>query len=376
MATPVVRGAAVLPAPITVVSRTVVPVVLRATAREAAGATMRVAGVRVIDRAIRQLGRLRDARVVIADDGSIPLPRRLPPSFERREIHGDVVSAIEELCAELGPETAVVSADTVWTTPARFDKATRVVDRPSRELALDAVFWDAQRDSLGIVDRLVNQRIWSRITRWFLIHLPIAPGLLTLASGFAGLYGALMVAAGTNSSVVWGFAALEGCVILDGCAAELARVRMHQSALGAWLDTVVGDFVNVVMILAVGLALWHHGGTYLDMKMALAAAGMTLFYMAVAYRELMRQGERDVMKLRWWFAYGQPLRNFGGAGSQPIRAVMLLGRRDVVVLLSLALSFFDQLPVAMIYMMIVAIVRAGGALGQLFAPDWRYRPPA
>ena len=61
------------------------------------------------------------------------------------------------------------------------------------------------------------------------------------------------------------------------------------------------------MMLAVGLALWRHGGTYLDMKMAVAAAAMTLFYVAVSYRELMRQGEGDVMKLRWWFAYGQTL---------------------------------------------------------------------
>ena len=216
----------------------------------------------------------------------------------------------------------------------------------------------------------------SRITRLLLAHLPFSPALITLVAGFLGLYGALMVATGSGLGVVTGFVVLQAFVVFDGCAGELARVRLHQSALGAWLDTLVGDFVNVVMVLAVGMSLWRHGGTYLDMKMALVAGGMTLFYMAVSYRELMRQGEGDVMKLRWWFAYGQTLRGISGAGSNSIKVVLLLGRRDVVIFLAIGLAYFDQLPVVLLYSLIVAIVRAGGALGQLFTPDWRIRPPA
>jgi hypothetical protein len=103
---------------------------------------------------------------------------------------------------------------------------------------------------------------------------------------------------------------------------------------------------------------------------------MTLFYVVVSYRELMRQGEGDVMKLRWWFAYGQKLKDVSGAGSSSIRGMMLLGRRDFVIVLSLGLAYFDQLPIVLLYMMIIAIVRAAGALGQLLTSDWRIRPPA
>lgn len=368
--------AAALSRPATIAARTMVPIILAATEQEATGARMQVAGLRVVDRAIRQLSRLRDVHVVIATDGSVPLPRRLPPRMELREITGDATTAIERMRDELGSEAIVVRADTVWLQPARFDKGTRVVDAASRRVATEAVFREAQRDTIGIVDRLLNQKISSRLTQLLLVHLPAPPALMTLVAGFVGLYGALMVAVGTWQSGVIGFAILEGYAILDGCAGELGRVRLHQTALGAWLDTVVGDFVNVVMILAVGVALWRHGGTYLDMKMALAAAAMTLFYVAISYRELMRQGEGDVMKLRWWFAYGQSLKNVSGAGSSSIKAVMLLGRRDVVIVLALALAYFEQLWVVLIYTMIVAMVRAGGALGQLLTPDWRFRPPA
>ena len=58
---------------------------------------------------------------------------------------------------------------------------------------------------------------------------------------------------------------------------------------------------------------------------------MTLFYVVVSYRELMRQGEGDVMKLRWWFAYGQTLKNVSGAGLDLHQGMMLLGRRDFVI---------------------------------------------
>jgi hypothetical protein len=367
--------AAVLSRPPAIAARTLVPIILSVTEQEAAGARMHVGGLRVVDRAIRQLARLRDVQVVIASDGSVPLPRRLPPRMELREIGGDATVAIERLCDELGPEATVIHADTVWLQPARFDKGTRVVDAASRRLANESVFRDAQRDTVGIVDRLFNQKISSRLTQHLLIHLRAASALVTLVAGFLGLYGALLVAVGTWQSVVIGFAILEGYAILDGCAGELARVRLHQTAFGAWLDTVVGDFVNLVTILAVGLALWRHGGSYLDMKMALAAAAMTLFYVAISYRELMRQGEGDVMKMRWWFAYGQSLKNVSGAGSSSIKVVMLLGRRDVVIVLALALAYFEQLWVVLIYLMIVAMVRAAGALGQLFTPAWRTRPP-
>jgi hypothetical protein len=333
---------------------------------------MQVGGLRVIDRAIRLLGRLGDAHVVIAADGSVPLPRRLPPNVERRDIDGDVTAAIEQLREELGPHAMIVGADNVWLQPAGFEQGIRVADAASRRAAAQEVFGDSQRETVGIIDRLFNQKIASRLTRLLLVHLPAPPALLTLIAGLVGVYGALLVAVGSWTS---GLIILEGFAILDGCASELGRVRLHQTAFGGWLDTVIGDFVNVLMILAVGLALWRHGGAYLDMKMALVAAAMTLFYVAVSYRELMRQREGDVMKLRWWFAHGQTLKDARGADSAPIRWVMLLGRRDVVIVLAIGLAWFDRLPMVLLYLMIIAFVRAAGALGQLLTPAWRIRLP-
>src|SRR4051812_24691917 len=94
---PIARAAAVLaPRAVSAPVNTVIPVILRATEAESIGARMRVGGMRIVDRAIRQLARLRDARVIIATDGSIPLPRRLPPNIERRDVAAaSAIAALE-----------------------------------------------------------------------------------------------------------------------------------------------------------------------------------------------------------------------------------------------------------------------------------------
>ena len=329
---PIARAAAVLaPRAVSAPATTVIPVILRATEVESRGARMRVGGMRIVDRAIRQLARLRDARVIVVSDGSIPLPRRLPANIERRDIDGDAAAAIAALQQELGPETTSVGADTVWLQPGRFDKGIQVVDAASRRTAADSVYADLQRDAGGIFDRIINRKISTVLTRLLFANLPVTPALLTLAAGFVGVYGALMIATGTAPERRDRLRGAAGIRRPRRLRVGAARLRLHQSALGAWLDTMTGDFVIIVLMLAVGRALWAHGGTFLDMKMAVAGAAMTVFYAAVTYRELVRQHEGDVSKLRWWFAYGQSLRSVSGAGSQSIKAVAMLGRRDVLI---------------------------------------------
>jgi CDP-L-myo-inositol myo-inositolphosphotransferase len=59
--------------------------------------------------------------------------------------------------------------------------------------------------------------------------------------------------------MVAGFACQQLQSILDGCDGELARVRMQQSKLGAWLDTFVDDVLNVLITAAIGSACLARG---------------------------------------------------------------------------------------------------------------------
>jgi hypothetical protein len=372
----------------------IVPVILLATREEKLGAEMRVGGLRVIDRTLRQIARLRDAKVTVVSDGSIRLPKkRLPAHIEVRHTENPG-ALVAELKSQGDP--IVIGADVVRVQGNRLDRGTRIVDRASRRLAEDAIFEDLMRGDLGIVARFINKKISFRLTRYLLVHLPITPNMVTLIAGFIGLYGALLISTGTYENIVMGFLLAQAQSILDGCDGELARVRFQQSAIGEWLDTIVDDFLNLALVLAIGVALWHrgaplgdfkdikignalsalNGGTFLDMKMALAAAGMLLFYNIVAYRELIKQGEGgEVLKIRWWFAYGQSLKSMSGAGSGPLKALLALGKRDFFIFAWLVLAYFDLLPIVLLYALVLAIVYAGVAVGQLMTPEWRLRPP-
>jgi hypothetical protein len=373
---------------------TVVPVILLATKQEARGAQMRVGGLRVIDRTLRQIGRLRDVRVTVVADGSIRLPKRLPSHITVRtsENPGALVA---ELKTQMD-EPVVIGADVVRVQGNRLDRGTRVVDRATRRAAEDAVFEDLMRGDLGLVARVINKKISFRLTRYLLVHLPFTPNMITILAGLIGLFGAVLISTGSYDNVLMGFLLAQAQSVLDGCDGELARVRFQQTGVGEWLDTIVDDFLNVAIVLAVGVALWRkgapigdfrdikvgnvltalNGGTFLDMKMALAAAGMLLFYNIVAYRELVKQGEGgEVLKIRWWFAYGQSLKSMSGAGTGPLKAILTIGKRDFFIFAWLVLAYFDLLPIVLLYALVLAIVYAGVAVGQLMTPDWRLRPP-
>jgi hypothetical protein len=372
----------------------VVPVIILATREEARGAQMRVGGLRVIDRALRQIGRLRDVKVTIVSDGSVRLPKRLPSHVEVRETQNPG-ALLAELKTQMD-DPVVVGADVVRVQGNRLDRGTRVVDRASRRAAEDAVFDDLMRGDLGVVARFINKKISFRITRYLLVYLPFTPNMITLCAGLLGLFGAGLISTGTYENVLIGFGLAQLQSILDGCDGELARVRFQQTAIGEWLDTIVDDFLNLALVLAIGVALWRkgapdvnfrdlkvgnvlgalNGGSFGDMKVALAAAGMLLFYNIVAYRELIKQGEGgEVLKIRWWFAYGQSLKSMSGAGAGPLKAILLIGKRDFFVFAWLVLAYFDLLPVVLLYALVLAIVYAGVAVGQLLTPDWRLRPP-
>src|SRR5258707_10246506 len=141
----------------------VVPVILLATKQEARGALMRVGGLRVIDRTLRQMARLRDVRVTIVSDDSIRLPKRLPAHVTVRtsENPGALVA---ELKTQMD-DPIVVGADVVRVQGNRLDRGTRVVDRATRRAAEDGVFEDLMRGDLGLVARVLNKKISFRLTR-------------------------------------------------------------------------------------------------------------------------------------------------------------------------------------------------------------------
>ena len=352
-------------------------VLLRVTREEAAGAVLDVGGLRVIDRALRQLARQQVARVVIATDGAIALPPWLAPTVEVRQFapDGELATRMLGLEAELG-QPVVLRADVVRVRANHYDGGLRVVDEPSRIAAEDAIFKDLLRGDLGLVARHINKRVSFWITRRYLCHWPITPNQVTLGAGILGLFGCFLIAGGSQPGIVLGFLLAQFQSILDGCDGELARVRFQQTAIGEWLDTIVDDVLNLALVFAVGVGLSRHGGSQNDIWLGLGACAMLLTYNIIAYRELVKQGEGgEVLKVRWWFAKGTTFKEMTGSSGNLFSWINIIGKRDFFVFAWMVLAILDQLPIVLFYAFILAVAYGAAALGQLVVRPAR-QPPA
>jgi phosphatidylglycerophosphate synthase len=354
-------------------------VLLRVTREEAAGAVLQVCGLRVIDRALRQLARQKVPRVVIVTDGAIALPTWLAPTVEIRQLShdGDLATRLIGLEAELGQPIAL-RADVVRVRANNYDGGLRVVDEPSRVAAEDAIFNDLLRGDLGLVARHINKKVSFWITRRFLCHWPITPNQVTLGAGVLGLFGCFLIAGGSQIGIVLGFLLAQLQSILDGCDGELARVRFQQTEIGEWLDTIVDDVLNLALVAAIGIGLSRHGGSANDIWIAGGACAMLLTYNIIAYRELVKQGEGgEVLKVRWWFAKGTTFKEMTGSSGDVFSWINIIGKRDFFVFTWMVLAIVDLLPVVLFYAFILALAYGAAALGQLFysGPSKGPEPP-
>jgi phosphatidylglycerophosphate synthase len=325
---------------------------LRATVAEVVGSSMRVAGLSVLERALKQLGRMQ-VPVVLASDGSCRVPTYLPATVQVRKVPkpDDLAALRREM-----PNAIELGADEVCPAGASLDKRVRITDEASRKKAEDAVFADLLRGDLGFVARYLNKPVSFFITRHVLCRLPVTPNQVTVGAACVGLAGALLVASGSAALLVWGFFLAHLQSVLDGCDGELARVRFQQSAIGEWLDTIVDDSLNVLLFAALGIGIGRISHSALAATAGLVASAMHIAYDAIAYSELRRQGSGgEIIKVRWRLTGGSDMKSRVSKGSRdPLIYVYTLGRRDFYILAFLVYALCNVPWLAVVHAFLIA----------------------
>jgi len=345
--------------------------VVSATAAERAGASMRIAGLTVVERAIKQLAQA-NTRVIVASDGSFGLPPVLPANVEIQTVKD--AEAASSIAAGLG--ATMVGGDVVRI--ARGDAGIRVTDELGRRTAENAVFAALFRPDLGFVARRLNKPISVRFTRRVLVATPITPNQITLVAAAFGLVGCALIAAGGYAAMLAGFACQHIQSVLDGCDGELARVRMQQSKLGAWLDTFVDDVLNVLITVSIGIGLWRGGAGAWAAAVGIAGGAMLVASNVIIMRDMRRQhASGDLMDMVWWFSGGKKL----GAASAPTPdkrpgigdILFTMGRRDSALLLWLLFALVGLPVLALIMAAIIALAWFVASVVQLIVAP---APPA
>jgi phosphatidylglycerophosphate synthase len=273
------------------------------------GYALKVGGITVLERRVRELAQRGTKRIVVAAP-SIAFERTLPIPVEF--IASDGIP---------GEEWSLQRGDVLHHI--------KIVDEQTRRAAERKVVRATNKSFQGPIDALFTWRCSNPITRALSYQsLKLTPNHVTLVAIAVGLIACLVA---SRASDFWGFAIagvlLEFNSILDTVDGELARLRYQYSKFGQWLDNLSDDLIDNLFILSIGSAL---EGVWL--WVALMATGGRLATAIYTYATVYRTtGTGDVFAFRWWFETNKTSTDDVYNPLSPVTWLRSLGRRDTYV---------------------------------------------
>ncbi len=137
----------------------------------------------------------------------------------------------------------------------------------------------------GLVDAYLNRKISRPLTR-LLLRTPLTPNHITLLSCGIGLLGAACFWGGGCRWPILGGLLLQFSAVVDCIDGEVARVKLLESPLGAWLDITLDTVVHIAIFLGVGIAVWKQGDApYAPLLGGALAVGAALCFPFVTMAE-------------------------------------------------------------------------------------------
>lgn len=123
-------------------------------------------------------------------------------------------------------------------------------ERSAREA--ERKFWASLGSSAdGLVDTFFNRPV-GRVLSKMLVHTPVSPNAVSVASILIGVASAPLFARG---NFVLAALVLQLCAVVDCVDGDLARALFKQSPLGKWLDIGGDQVVHFAVFLGIGVGV-------------------------------------------------------------------------------------------------------------------------
>ncbi len=174
-----------------------------------------------------------------------------------------------------------------------------VHDAATAEAATRTLWASLGSASDGTVDRYFNRPV-GRFLSKVLIHTPVTPNQVSVVATLLGLAAAVLFAAGTRTSAIWGAILLQVSAIVDCVDGDVARVVFKESPLGKWLDIVGDQVVHIGVFVAIGVGLWRAGVEAPVLMLAASAGVGVIFSFLVILRTMLKpalQGNSALQRL-------------------------------------------------------------------------------
>jgi phosphatidylglycerophosphate synthase len=207
---------------------------------------------------------------------------------------GGRLAASDGTCLPVGVLPAV---DGAWRTalealPVR--SATGVacqVRDPAGARAAQRALWGSLWSSTdGLVDRHFNRPCGRPLSR-LLVHTPVSPNAVSIASIALGLAAGGLFAYGSHPAAILAALVFQLSAIVDCVDGELARVLFKESPLGRWLDLAGDQVVHLGVFAGIAIGLIRTGQEPNGLWLGLAAVVGALLSFAVVLRGMRRPPE-------------------------------------------------------------------------------------
>lgn len=126
-------------------------------------------------------------------------------------------------------------------------------DQGSRQNAENLLFSNVKKSTSGWISKSINTKISIPISR-LLIHTPLTPNMISVLVGIVGILCGFFYVIGYP---ILGAVFLELSTILDGCDGEVARIKLMESKLGQWIDTISDQLTFLSFVVGVPIGFYR-----------------------------------------------------------------------------------------------------------------------
>ena len=218
------------------------------------------------------------------------------------------------------------------------------VDTPEAlHYAENFLFKQLRKPTDGWISQNINRRISLNLTR-FLIRTNLSANHVTGLVTLIGLMSGFFVAKGVYWAVALGGILFNLSSVLDGCDGEMSKLKLSQSKLGEWLDTIGDNLTYFSFFLGVMIGAYRQTQSrWIVMESILVGVGIVLslgimFYYLLRYtnsgtlitiqKDLIEEEKKNQSKSVWNY----------------LSKIQFMMKRDFFALFFMILCLLNQLP--------------------------------
>jgi phosphatidylglycerophosphate synthase len=172
-----------------------------------------------------------------------------------------------------------------WTAQSAIAAESRLVGALSAHTRADDGFMARH------FDRRLSQFMSRRLG-----HTKITPNQVTLVGMSIGLIAALLLSLPGYWPHLCGALLFVFCIIVDGVDGEIARLKLHESAFGHYLDVVTDNIVHAAIFVGVAFGLYHDTGNYSYILALWFLLGGFILSMIAVYQCILRLSPDELEK--------------------------------------------------------------------------------